>query len=93
MLGLNMTILISGWSSSKARAVLSTKLFTAGEYLPLDIWNSGSGQFSISSLIGDSFSLEFVEPVKKNGWRKIYHEVSVFMTVWSNKGKSKVQIV
>ena len=87
MLGLNMTILISGWSSSKARAVLSTKLFTAGEYLPLDIWNSGSGQFSISSLIGDSFSLEFVEPAKKNGEEKRVIDILVLQKYEVIEGK------
>ena len=80
-------------SSNRTKINVKAKLFTAGEYLPLDIWNSGSGQFSISSLIGDSFSIEFVEPVKKKGLRNSFYRFVCFMKVWSNKGKSKVQIV
>ena len=67
MLGLNITILISGCPSSKARAVLSTKVLAEGEYFPFwELGNSksGSNQSSISSLMGGSTSFGFVEPGK-----------------------------
>ena len=65
ILGLNITILISGCPSSKARAVLSTKVLAEGEYFPFwELGNSksGSNQSSISSLMGGSTSFGFVEP-------------------------------
>ena len=73
MLGLKITILISGCPSSKARAVLSTKDLAEGEYFPFwELGNSksGSNQSSISSLMGGSNSFGFEEPGKRKVCQK-----------------------
>lgn len=62
MLGLRTTILISGCSSPYWRTALSMSVLAAGEYLPLEIWKSGSDQCSNSFFFGGSPSLGFVDP-------------------------------